>query len=114
MLATAATGLVQDPVSGLGNHSLCHGDLGNLLILQRTHRLEREPEVAEVLPAVWRTLLTEGRTEGWLCGVPRGIETPGLMTGIAGVAWGLARMAAPDRVPDVLLLEPPRPTGGER
>lgn len=114
VLATAATGLVQDPVSGLGNHSLCHGDLGNLLILQRTHRLEREPEVAEVLPAVWRTLLTEGRTEGWLCGVPRGIETPGLMTGIAGVAWGLARMAAPDRVPDVLLLEPPRPTGGER
>lgn len=107
VLATFGTGLDRDPVSGMGTHCLCHGDVGNLLILQRIHCADREPEVADRLPAVWRTLLTEGQENGWVCGVPHGIETPGLMTGIAGIAWGLARMAAPERVPDLLALEPP-------
>lgn len=107
VLTTMATGLDQDPVTGLGNHSLCHGDVGNLLIVQKVLRPDREPAVAESLPRVWHTLLIEGRLNRWLCGVPHGIETPGLMVGIAGIAWGLARMAAPEQVPDILAVAPP-------
>lgn len=107
VLASISTGLDLDPVSGLGNHSLCHGDVGNLLIIGGSHRPEAEPEVADLLPAVWNTLLHEGRENGWLCGVPHGVETPGLMTGLAGVAWGLARMASPAQVPDLLSLAAP-------
>ncbi|WP_405056879.1 type 2 lanthipeptide synthetase LanM family protein [Kribbella sp. NBC_01505] len=107
VLASMSTGLDLDPVSGLGNHSLCHGDVGNLLIIGDSHRPETEPEVAELLPGVWNTLLHEGRENGWLCGVPHGVETPGLMTGLAGVAWGLARMASPATVPDLLTLAAP-------
>jgi type 2 lantibiotic biosynthesis protein LanM len=108
VLGAISTGLDLDPVSGLGNHSLCHGDVGNLLIVEKAHRPDREPEVAALLPTTWHTLLVEARANGWLCGVPHGVETPGLMTGLAGIAWGLARHAAPDTVPDLLTLEPPR------
>lgn len=111
VLASMSTGLDLDPVSGLGNHSLCHGDVGNLLTVEASHRPDTEPEVAELLPRVWNTLLHEGRENGWLCGVPHGVETPGLMTGLAGIAWGLARMAAPALVPDVLTLAEPAGNG---
>lgn len=107
VLTTFATGLDRDPVSGIGTHSLCHGDVGNLLIVQKALRPDREPDVAELLPRVWRTLLVEGRSNGWICGVPNGIETPGLMTGLAGIAWGLARMASTAPVPDILSVDPP-------
>ena len=38
-------------------------------------------------------------------GTPLEVESPGLMTGLAGVGHGLLRLAAPDRIPSVLLLE---------
>ena len=28
------------------------------------------------------------RRNGWICGVPSGVETPGLMTGLAGIGYG--------------------------
>jgi lantibiotic modifying enzyme len=43
-------------------------------------------------------------TSGWLCGTPQAVDTPGLMTGIAGIGYGLLRAAQPDRVPCVLVL----------
>ena len=33
------------------------------------------------------------RRDGWICGVPSGVETPGLMTGLAGIGYGLLRLA---------------------
>jgi type 2 lantibiotic biosynthesis protein LanM len=114
VLASISTGLDLDPVSGLGNHSLCHGDVGNLLVIGASCKPDAEPEVAELLPRVWHTLLHEGRENGWLCGVPNGVETPGLMTGLAGIAWGLARMADPTRVPDLLRLAGPATAGSAR
>jgi len=44
---------------------------------------------------------------GWVTGVPLGTETPGLMTGLAGIGYELLRLAAPEKVPSVLLIEPP-------
>jgi hypothetical protein len=52
-------------------------------------------------------LLESIRREGWLCGNPSGVESPGLMTGLAGIGYGLLRLAEPARVPAVLVLEPP-------
>jgi lantibiotic modifying enzyme len=42
-----------------------------------------------------------------LCGVPNGVETPGLMTGITGIGYELLRLAAPTQVPSLLIMEPP-------
>ena len=41
--------------------------------------------------------------------MPLGVETPGLMTGLAGIGYGLLRLAAPERVPNVLGLAAPVP-----
>lgn len=46
-------------------------------------------------------------SEGARCGVPLGVETPGLLVGLAGIGIGLLRLADPDTVPSVLLLDPP-------
>lgn len=90
------------------SHCLCHGDLGNAeLFLQ----------AAEILPenGRWRAeagrvgaCVLEGAAEsGWRSGLPRGVEVPGLMNGLAGIGYGLLRLALPERIPSVLLLEPP-------
>jgi lantibiotic modifying enzyme len=47
--------------------------------------------------------------QGWITGVPQGVETPGLMTGLAGIGYALLRLAAVEQVPSVLLLDPPLP-----
>jgi lantibiotic modifying enzyme len=51
---------------------------------------------------------------GWRCGTPLNVETPGLLTGLAGIGWQLLRLAEPERVPAVLLFEVPRQFGMEK
>ena len=46
---------------------------------------------------------------GPLCATPGGVETPGLMLGLAGIGYGLLRLAEPAAVPSVLALAPPAP-----
>jgi lantibiotic modifying enzyme len=89
------------------NHSLCHGGLGNLeLLLQAAHVLD-EPSIHSQLNRTAATILESIKLNGWLCGVPLGVEEPSLMTGIAGIGYELLRVAEPARVPSVLTLEPP-------
>ncbi|WP_046565334.1 lanthionine synthetase LanC family protein, partial [Micromonospora sp. HK10] len=86
--------------AGFGrNHSLCHGDLGNLDLL-----LAAAPSSAGAPAAA---VLRDGLAEGWRCANPAMLASPELMTGLSGIGLGLLRLAAPDRVPSVLLLAPP-------
>lgn len=90
-----------------GNHSLCHGDIGNLDVLHHaadTYDDQKWDARAQDLGA---SVVRGADRTGWLCGLPLGIETPGLMTGLAGIGMGLLRLAAQERVPSVLTLEPP-------
>ena len=88
------------------NHSLCHGDLGNLELLSIVGG-----EWAEVHSQLSGAILEGIQQKGPLCGVPFGLETPGLMNGLAGIGYGLLRLAAPDKVPSVLLMRPPMAVG---
>jgi lantibiotic modifying enzyme len=45
--------------------------------------------------------------QGYVPGTPLGVQTPGLMTGLAGIGYQLLRLAEPESVPAVLLLAPP-------
>ena len=81
------------------NHCLCHGELGNLELLARAG-------VAGALNRRAGTVLDQLETTGPRCGTPGGIPTPGLLVGLAGIGHGLLRLAFPQRVPSVLLLEP--------
>ena len=89
------------------NHSLCHGALGNLDLILTASRALNQPLYREKLAEMTAMVLESFTTCGWVAGVPLGVETPGLMTGLAGIGYELLRLAEPERVPSVLLLEPP-------
>jgi type 2 lantibiotic biosynthesis protein LanM len=89
------------------NHALCHGDLGNLeLLVQASEKLEDGQWDAQVRRLAAMILDSISR-HGWLCGIPCGVESPGLMTGLAGIGYALLRLAEPAHVPSVLVLAPP-------
>jgi type 2 lantibiotic biosynthesis protein LanM len=90
------------------NHSLCHGDLGNVDFLLEANALRPDPRLHAEIDRLAAGIAADVETGGWRCGLPMAVETPGLMTGLAGIGYGLLRLASPDRVPSVLALEPPR------
>jgi type 2 lantibiotic biosynthesis protein LanM len=98
--------------SGFGdNHCLCHGDFGNLdFLLQAAEGLENEAWKADVQRLTVK-ILDDVERNGWRCGINKPVDTPGLMTGLAGIGYGLLRLAAPQRVPPVTTLCPPPITG---
>jgi len=84
-----------------GNFSLCHGDLGNLDLLHAVG-MPRDTLLRRT------AAILDGLSErGYVCGLPRGVESPSLMVGLAGIGYGLLRAADPDAVPSVLLMQPP-------
>ncbi len=89
------------------NHSLCHGDLGNLDCLLSADLALPELDLAPQIRQLRSTLASRIQREGWRCGLPMEVETPGLMVGLAGIGYGLLRLAVPDRSPSVLALAPP-------
>nr|WP_239062572.1 type 2 lanthipeptide synthetase LanM family protein [Streptomyces sp. SID13031] len=86
--------------------SLCHGEVGALEPLVWLAG-QGDDEAAAVLRH--RTALVVGaiEQEGTRCGTPGGVSSPGLMTGLAGIGYGLLRAGFSSLVPSVLLLEPP-------
>jgi class II lanthipeptide synthase len=88
------------------NHSLCHGDLGNLDFLLQASQTTGSLELTLKVDELTNQILASMKKYGWLCGVPLAVESPALMNGLAGICYGLLRMAAPDRVPSVLTLSP--------
>jgi type 2 lantibiotic biosynthesis protein LanM len=87
------------------DHSLCHGELGlvEALVELRPRAGERARTIANrtlahVVGAIGR--------RGFSCGTPGAVATPGLLTGLAGIGYGLLRCALGSRVPSVLLLRP--------
>ncbi|HEY0735246.1 MAG TPA: type 2 lanthipeptide synthetase LanM family protein [Herpetosiphonaceae bacterium] len=89
------------------NHSLCHGDLGNLELLLEAGENLPDPRWRIETQRFASMIVESIETNGWRSGLPLGVESPGLMTGLAGIGYGLLRLAAPNRVPAVLVLAPP-------
>jgi lantibiotic modifying enzyme len=119
--------LEQTGWQGAHNDSLCHGTLGNLEVLQVAAQLGSQTPgqlTVDTNLALVLALETAGRSytrerERMLgrlgaspeavfrTGLPLHAQTPGLMTGIAGIGYGCLRLAYGDAVPSVLLLEFP-------
>jgi type 2 lantibiotic biosynthesis protein LanM len=90
------------------SHSLCHGDLGNVEVLLQAGQALGEKRWNREVEQVTASVVAAGDTSGWVSGIPLGVESPGLMTGLSGIGFGLIRTACPERVPSVLILDPPR------
>lgn len=89
-----------------GSHCLCHGDLGNLDFLLQAEQLE----VSDIEQLAWRSLIPQliERVKALpRCGTFREAEPIDLMTGLAGIGYGLLRLAMPARIPSVLTLDFP-------
>ncbi|MDY7228270.1 type 2 lanthipeptide synthetase LanM family protein [Hyalangium sp. s54d21] len=89
------------------NHSLCHGDLGNLDLLLAANASLPSLHVQGELDRLAAKIVEDIEARGARSGLPLGVETPGLMVGLSGIGLGLLRIAAPERVPSVLSLAPP-------
>jgi type 2 lantibiotic biosynthesis protein LanM len=90
-----------------GNHSLCHGELGNGDILLSAAEILQDARWRRRAEQMAAGALAVARERGWVCANPLGVESPGLMTGLAGVGYALLRLAAPVPIPSLLALEPP-------
>jgi lantibiotic modifying enzyme len=93
------------------NYSLCHGLGGNCepliygaSVLGRPELFARAEEVA--LRGVENY---EAQRLPWPCGGPGGLETTGLMLGLAGICYYYLRMADPAGTPSLLIFLPPSP-----
>lgn len=92
------------------NHSLCHGDLGNLDILLTASLKLEDAKYQQAVDQLAASILDSIDRLGWCTGVPLGVETPGLLAGIAGIGYELLRLAEPEKVPSILALDPPDDT----
>jgi type 2 lantibiotic biosynthesis protein LanM len=90
------------------NHSLCHGDLGNLELIIEASKTLNNSHIHQELSRITSKILNSIDRDGWICGIPLGVETPGFMTGLAGIGYGLLRLADPFNIPSVLMLEGPQ------
>lgn len=90
-----------------GNHSLCHGALGDIELPLTAAQVLNRPADWEALERAIALVIGSIEANGWVTAVPFGVETPGLMIGLAGIGYELLRLAEPDRVPSALLLAPP-------
>jgi type 2 lantibiotic biosynthesis protein LanM len=88
----------------LMNDTLCHGRAGNAELFLRFAVLRDEPafrlEANVQVQEQWR------RLDDAENGVMEGGFFPGLMLGLSGFGMHFLRLARPDRVPSVLLLDP--------
>jgi len=89
----------------MGNHSLCHGELGNILIASRAQDMFWREDWRRKINLRLRRVVDDLIRNGPRCGVPNGEYTPGLLTGVAGIGYGLLQLAQPHLVPNVLALE---------
>ncbi len=89
-------------------HSLCHGAVGNLLIVAQAAQLLQRHDWQKQVASRLEALLAELRTSSPRCGFAFPQAVPSLMTGISGVGYGLLALSVPGGLPCVLSLDPPR------
>lgn len=82
---------------------LCHGSLGNAWLLQRFD--SRDPDTRETIASLVDGVIDDLHRVGAVCGVQPNRALPGLMTGVAGMGYGLLQLASQDPLPDILTLE---------
>ena len=101
MAAATATLLADDN----GNHTLCHGSLGNAVILNQLLAAPEAVAAHSVLSARKTKLAQSIGTGNIQSDLPFGMAPPGLMTGIAGMGYGLLSLRDGADMPSVLGLD---------
>ncbi|MBS7530593.1 type 2 lantipeptide synthetase LanM family protein [Hazenella sp. IB182353] len=91
---------------GFGNnYSLCHGDFGQLDIIQYAAEVLEKQDLKEIAESVKQQIFINMRETGWDRGISRGVESVGLMTGLSGFGMSLLKYYEPSLVPSILRLQ---------
>jgi len=90
----------------LSDLSLRHGELGIIDATADVAAASEDPAMRRGWQRHAGLILAAVQRHGPACATPGGIPTPGLLDGLAGIGYGLLRLARPDTVPSVLLLAP--------
>ena len=88
--------------------SLCCGNFGRIEFLLASARRLQRPDLLETAQRHASTLVRRAAQQGdfhLLAHLPRQASHPGLFQGYAGIGYELLRLAAPERIPSVLLWE---------
>src|SRR5215472_3527217 len=94
------------------NHSLCHGDLGNLEFFLQAGRVLDDGSWTVRARAIANEVAARILRDETRCATPDQVESPGLMTGLSGIGYELLRVAHPEQAPCVLTLEAPNHSRG--
>jgi lantibiotic modifying enzyme len=93
---------------GMGDEPLlCHGDLGNLMVLTHVATALGRPDWRDLTTRHASRVLVDLQHERTIPDAPMREAVPNLLTGLAGVGYGLLFQAYPDAVPLVLGLRVP-------
>jgi lantibiotic modifying enzyme len=87
--------------------SLCHGEAGVadvLTVVAATTQSRAAYRAQRHRAGLLLDVVSRHRS---LCGTPGGVPTPGLLSGLAGIGYGLLRLGFAERVPSALLLASP-------
>lgn len=92
------------------NHSLCHGDFGNLELLLQCAEYYDDQKLKKLTYQICKPLLEYLNNHDCIGGVALGVENPSLMIGTAGVGYQLLRLGDPEKYPSLLTLSLPAVT----
>jgi lantibiotic modifying enzyme len=87
---------------GSDNHSLGRGALGQLDVAWSAAMALDDPALLELAGRHAAAVLDTLQQHSPQTGCPLGAAAPGLMVGLAGIGYGLLRLAAPAAVPSIL------------
>jgi lantibiotic modifying enzyme len=80
-----------------GNDCMCHGDLGNIEVVFAVSEVLQDQELRARVYRIAGDILERQFQQGWVCGVPAGTETPGLMAGLSGIGYSCCGWRFPTR-----------------
>ena len=87
------------------NQNLTMGSFGSLEFLHCLGLINQDKEVLDKSHTIANAYLDFITENGWNCGMPNGLVTPGLMSGITGIGYQFLRMATPETTPSVLMAD---------
>ncbi|WP_366294273.1 type 2 lanthipeptide synthetase LanM family protein [Paenibacillus sp. AN1007] len=84
-----------------GDHSLCHGDLGNLEILLQYASYYNKSDLMKLCENVSKEIAVMVKQGHWRCGLPDSHENTSFMVGTSGIGYSLLKMVKPS-LPSVI------------
>lgn len=89
----------------MNNFTLCHGVSGNLLALTYYNNLygdKSNPDLEGIINLEYRKMLSFGIKYGWMCSFNTNFDSYGLMTGLAGIVYSVAKYLKSDSSLEIL------------